>query len=299
MKKTILVASTIIALTIIPNLLSAKEPPTTSEDEAVINENVVQEDTKDPFTKNYDHDDLLVILAEIQDDLENGDLEAAQSKSDDILGYLNYHKNISKSSDVDNNYNGREVLELKYGSWYNSQLIILPFHNLDSKRISYDYLKDNIDLSSFHENQITRTKIRYITYDIKNENISKNIYNLLAGLNQGDKSDIKKSIRNIYENLFKDHDNKISLVSKIRDNLTLARYLIANRQFKAAENTVGTIDALTLRLIEATASNPDEQKRIKNLRKELNNITKVSDENYISQWEKIPEEIGEWWKNNK
>ena len=299
MKKTILIIGIVTILTVLPNFLNAKEPDVTGEDAIIINENnAIQEEIKDPSAKNYDHDDLLDILAEIQDDLDNEDLKEAQNKSDDILGYLNFYKNISKNSDavITNSYGGKEVLELKYGSWYNPKLVILPFHNLDNKRISYDYLKDNVDLSNFRQNQIIRARIRYIIYDIKNENISKNIYNLLASLSQGNESDIRKNIENIYEDLFKDCDNKISLVSKIRDNLTLSRHLIASKQSKAAENSVGVIDSLTVRLIEVTSNNPDEQKRIKNLRKELNTIGKLSDENYIAQWETIPEEIGEWWK---
>jgi len=300
MKKLLLVVGIIAILVTTSNSLNAENLDSVKNNDVVVKESIAREDIKEPFTKNYDHDDLLLILAEIQDDLENKDLEAAKSKSDDILGYLNYHKNIANNNDntANNNYSGREVLELKYGNWYNPKLVVLPFRNLDNKRISYDSLKENIDLSNFRVNQINRAKIKYVTYDLKNETISKDIYNLLASLGQGDESDITKNIENIYENLFRDQDSKISLVSEVRDNLTLARHLIANRQFKAADNTVGTIDSLTLRLIELTAGNQNEQKRIKNLRKELNNIAKISDENYISQWKAVPEEIGDE-KNSK
>lgn len=85
-------------------------------------------------------------------------------------------------------------------------------------------------------------------------------------------------------------------MAKIRDSLAVARFLLENNQAKAAQNSIGFTDTLILRLIEMKSDSPIEQKRIENLRKELNNISKVSDDAYISEWEKIPEEIEGWWE---
>ena len=92
------------------------------------------------------------------------------------------------------------------------------------------------------------------------------------------------------------HSIEVSLVPKIRDSLVVAKYLIDSNQFKAAKNIVGVTDGMALSLVEATSDSPAEQRRIKELRRELNSISRVSDANYISEWEKIPEGIENFWK---
>jgi hypothetical protein len=261
----------------------------------------IKEKAKKLFTKEYDHNDLLNILADIETDLRSGNITSIKGKSDEILNYLNYHKNEVKKSGADvlrkSDYKGDKVLELEYGNWFESKELILPLE-LENKPLNYNFLHDRIVLSGFTNNQINNAKIRYISYDIENKGGERDLYKLLSSIEEGNINQIRKNVIKVYDDILIDHSDKISLVARIRDNLIVAKYLNDNNQFKAAENSISFTDSLILRLIEATSNSPEQQAKVKNLRKELKNTQKLSDENYISEWEKIPDEVGNWWKNN-
>jgi len=252
----------------------------------------IKEKIKKTFTKEYNYNYLLNILADIETNLESNNIEALKGKSEEIANYLNYHKNKNQESDI--NYKGDKLLELQYGSWLEPKELLLPLE-LDNNSLTTNFLQNRIFLSNFQENEIDDAKIRYVSYNVKNENFTQDLYNLISSINNVNIKNIRKDVKRVQKDILIDNDDKISLVSKIKDNLILAKYLAENNQFKAAQNSIDVTDKLALKLIEATSNSPEQQAKIKKLRKELNNISKLSDENYISQWEKIPEEVGNWW----
>jgi len=268
----------------------------------VISKETLKEKIEDLFVKDYDTD-LLNSLAQIETDLKNRHLSAVYEKSAEIADYLDHYKNQAEKHKAENvqlseKYKGDKILELKYGNWFNSKKMILPL-NPRTSAFSFDSLKDRIVLSAyFAKNEINDASVEYVTYTTDSDKFRLDLHKLLSGIEERNSNYIRESINNIYSDMFVYHSIDISLVPKIRDSLVVARYLIDSSQFKAAKNIVGVTDGLALRLIEATSNSPAEQRRIKELRNELNSISKVSDANYISEWEKIPEGIENFWKKN-
>ena len=186
-------------------------------------------------------------------------------------------------------------MEIKYGNWVNSKELILPIV-IRNNPLAVDLLKNEEALMNFKENEINSAKVKYVSFDVGHKKAGSDLRKLLSSLDEGDSKQIRENVKNVYDDILIDHDSKISLVSKIRTNLVVARYLNDNNQPKAAQDSVGVTDSLMLRLIEVRTDSQAEQQRIKDLRKALNNISKVSDANYLSEWEKVPEEVGNWWK---
>lgn len=113
--------------------------------------------------------------------------------------------------------------------------------------LGIDISGSKVTLSSFRDNEIDSAKVRYVSYDVGNKNAGIDINQLVFSTKRGEVEQIRKDIKNIYDDILIDQDNKISLVSKIRDNLAVAKYLLENNQPKAAQNTVGATDALILK----------------------------------------------------
>jgi hypothetical protein len=260
----------------------------------------VKEQVKQLFSKEYNNEDLLYILADIEMNIQNNDMKEVRNKSEDLADYLHYRKSQiamhkDKYSDSNVAYSGSKVLEIKYGNWVNSKELILPIV-IRNNPIAVDLLKNEEALMNFKENEINSAKVRYVSFDVGHKKAGSDLRELLSSLDEGDSKQIRENVKNVYDDILIDHDSKISLVSKIRTNLAVARYLNDNNQPKAAQDSVGVTDSLMLRLIEVRTDSQAEQQRIKDLRKALNNISKVSDANYLSEWEKVPEEVGNWGK---
>jgi hypothetical protein len=253
------------------------------------------------LTKDYNAE-LLNTLAEIENDLQNNNIKGVHAKSEVISDELVYFKSEAKKHEAKNvqlsgEYKGDKVLELKYGSWFNSKKLILPLSPKGTK-FTVESLKDRIVLSAyFRENEISDASVRYVTFNTESDKFRIDLQKLLSSVEEENITYIRESIKNIYDDVLVYHSEDVSLVPKIRDSLVVAKYLIDNNQFKAAKNTIGITDSLALKLIEETSNSPIEQEKIKNLRKELNDVTRVADANYLSEWEKVPEGIENFWKN--
>jgi len=260
----------------------------------------IGEQIKQLFVKDYDTE-LFNSLAQIQADLKNHNMKAVYEQYDEISDALNHYKSEMEKHKEQNvqlstTYKGDKVLELEYGNWFSSRKIILPL-NPGAKPFNVDSLKDRIVLSSyFKKNEINDASVEYVTYNTDSDKFRLDLRQLLSGIEEENADYISKAVKNVYEDAFTSHSSDISLVAKIRDSLVVAKYLIDSNQYKAAKNIVGVTDGLVLKLIEATSDSPVEQEKIRKLHKELNSISKVSDANYISQWEKIPEGIEHIWK---
>jgi hypothetical protein len=237
------------------------------------------------------HAILINILAEIETDLGQRNFESIKAKSNDIEKFLEEIKKPENSAQLTNDFKGERVLELKYGSWFNSRRLLLALPPR-TQVLNSDMLKEKIEISSyFKKNELNQAQIKYVSYNLSNEKFRLDMRKLLAGLKEGNSDYIRENIQNIYYDILSSHGNEISLVPKIRDSLVIAKFLIDSNQYKAAQTTVSLTDEMMLKLVETTSNSPSEQKKIKALRKELSNIEKVSDANYISEWEKIPEGI--------
>jgi len=309
MKKTITITITlIIALIAFSTIAKAQlkgQSDLTSDDYLTenevdksnqINQKIDQSDKKELFTSDYNRNNLLEILSGVQNDLENKDLTAAQSKSGVIAAYLKDRRNNKgKISKLDNKI--EKLLELDYGSLGDSKSVIISLGAEGVLKPSS--IKDKIDIYHFSANQINNAKVRYVTYYDKDDSvINKDLDSFLSAVTKGDEVNVRKELKNIYKDIFKDSDNKITAISKIRDNLTLARYLASNGQPKASEDSIKWTDSLILKLIELTSNNPIEQQNVKKLKEELKDVSKLSDEKYISEWEKLDIRMQEWWKKN-
>lgn len=293
MKKNILIILTlIVALIAFANLAKAQ---TTKSYPAGNDSNSSPQ--KELFTADSNRNKLLGILTDVQNDLENKDIPAVQARSNDISSYLKDRRNNSgKIAKQDEKV--EKLLELEYGGFGESRSVIISLVNQD-KVLKVSSLKDRIDLYHFSANQVNKAKIRYVTYHDKDDKkVNNDLNNFLTAVTAGDELKIRKEIKNIYDNIFKDSDNKITSISKIRDNLTLARYLASNGQPRAAEDNIKWTDSLILKLIELTSTNPAEQKTVKRLKEELKDVSKLSDEKYISEWEKLDMRMQEWWRKN-
>lgn len=305
MKKNILIVGgtvAVLGLGLFSNTLSANNVKPKPEKKNVIKEEIrhVKEEIKQIFAKEYSNEDLVNILAKIENDIKNNDIKSAQNKAEDISDYLDYRKmeivkHEDKYSESNSAYSGNKILEIKYGSWINSKEIIVPLV-IQHSPLSIDVAKSNIALTSFQDNEISDAEVKYISYDVGNKKAGVDLRNLLSSLKKRDSYQIRKDINNIYGDILIDHSNKISMVLKIRDHLAVAKYLLDNNQAKAAQNAIGNADSLILKLIEIKSNSPFEQRKLKELRRELKNVSRVADASYLSEWEKIPEEIENWWK---
>jgi hypothetical protein len=300
MKKIITTVALVVTLIAFSNLVKAQSMDNKS-DSAQKPDSAKQKtdlsNKKELLTSDYNRNNLLSILAGIQNDLENKDLKTAQSKSSSVSAYLKDRRNNKgKISKQDNKV--EKLLELEYGTLTDSKAVIVPLgtHDKVLKPLS---IKEKIDIYHFSANQINNAKIRYVTYyDKDDEGVNKDLDNFLSAVTAGDEAKIRKELKNIYKDIFKDSDDKITTIAKIRDNLTLARYLASNGQPKAAEENVKWTDSLILKLIELTSNNPTEQQAVKKLKEELKDVSKLSDEKYLSEWEKLDIRMQEWWKKN-
>jgi len=246
--------------------------------------------------------ELLGSLAAIENDLQNNNLKKVRAKYDEIQDYLIYYRSeaqIHKEQNVklDDRYRGERVLEFKYGYWFNSKKLILPIAPR-GKAFSAVSLKDKIVLSTyFKKNEINMASVEYVSFDTESESFRLDLHRLLAAIEESNISSIRESIRNIYDDMLVKHTENISLLPRIRDSLVIIRYLIDNNQFRAGEAVIEATDFLILQLIRETSNSPIERKKIKNLYKQLYDFEKVTDENYLMEWEKIPDGIENFWKN--
>lgn len=280
----------LIAALTLSNSLNAKDQTNDSNDQE-------KNGSQELVSTNYSRNSLLNILSGIQNDLENRDIKAIKAKGNDISTFLKARKgNNNLSANQSNKI--EKLLELEYGDSNESKTIFLPLR-VENKPLRADNVKENINIYHFNTNEITNAKIRYVVYDDSNVNLGSDLSKLLVSVKKGNEANIRKEIKNVYKDIFRDSDENVSLVPRIRDNLTLASYLVNNKQSKAAQTTVEWTDSLIVLLVEATSDNSSEQKKIKNLREDVKDLSKVSDEDYISKWEKLDERLKVWWKKNK
>lgn len=256
---------------------------------------------KEIFTKDYTDEDLLNILANIAVDIKNNNNESLRNEAMELKDYMAYRdnkviKHDKKYLDTQSPgfYNGERAVEVKYGDWPNSYVMILPL-TIKAKPLSAELDKNKIIFSSFMENEIRSAEVKYVRYDSGNKRFENNLGKLLSSLNAVDMSAIRDNIVNVYDDIIIDHESRISLVSKIRDNLAVAKLLLENNQFKAAQNTIASTDSLMIRLIEAKSDSFSEQQKIKKLRRDLDSANKLSNPKYLSQWEAIEPEMSDWW----
>lgn len=290
MKKNMIFSVALIAALTLSNSLNAKDQTNDSNDQE-------KNGSQELVSTNYSRNSLLNILSGIQNDLENRDIKAIKAKGNDISTFLKARKgNNNLSANQSNKI--EKLLELEYGDSNESKTIFLPLR-VENKPLRADNVKENINIYHFNTNEITNAKIRYVVYDDSNVNLGSDLSKLLVSVKKGNEANIRKEIKNVYKDIFRDSDENVSLVPRIRDNLTLASYLVNNKQSKAAQTTVEWTDSLIVLLVEATSDNSSEQKKIKNLREDVKDLSKVSDEDYISKWEKLDERLKVWWKKNK
>ena len=226
-------------------------------------------------------------------------MDSLRSRSKELTDYLNYRKtevvkHDKKYSESDSSYIGERVLEIKYGKRFNTKELVLPL-TIRNNPLSADLADNEIVLSSLKDDEISEANIKYISYDTGNRNAGIDLRKLSSSVGRGNIKLIREDISNVYDDILVDHGFRVSIVTKIRDNLAVAKYMLNNNQARAAQASIGPTDSLMLRLIEARSNSPSEQRKIRNLRKELNDVSKVSDASYLSEWEKIPHEIEDWW----
>ena len=287
MKKNTIFSVALVAALTLANYANAKGQANDQE----------KSGNKELFSNNYNRNNLLNILSGVQNDLENRDVKAIQGKADDISNFLKSRKNnnnlaAKQTSQVE------KLLELEYGDASDSRTVFIPL-KVENKPLKVENVKENLNIYHFDTNEITDAKIRYVVYDDSSKNVGSDLNKLLANVKKGNESNIRREVKNVYKDIFKDSDENISLVPRIRDNLTLAKYLVNNKQAKAAEKNIEWTDSLIILLVEATSDNSSEQKKIKSLREELKDSSKLSDEEYTSKWEKLDERLKLWWKKNK
>lgn len=242
--------------------------------------------------KDYNKE-LLGDLVMIEGYLQNDDIKGAQSRYYAISSYLAYYKKeITQNVNVNNEYGGDKVLYLQYGDLTNFRELVAPLSSAINPRIiNVDFLKNKIPLLYYFKGTaIIGARIRYVSYDTRNTQFMDGLNKLLSGIREGDAEYIRASAKNIYNHMLLDNDDKVFLVTKIYDNLVVAKYLIDSNQTKAASNNANVADALMLKLIWVINST-DEQKRIKALRKEFIDLAKTPNANYIAEWEKVPEDL--------
>lgn len=255
-----------------------------------------QSSNQELSSTNYSRNNLLNILSGIQNDLESRNIKSAQAKANDISNFLKSRNDNNMAA----NRTGRieKLLELEYGDSNDSKTVFMPLR-VENRPLEVDNVKESVNIYHFSTNEISDAKVRYVVYDDSNVNVESDLKKLMASVKKGDESNIRKDIKNVYKDIFKDSDRNISLVPRIRDNLTLSKYLVNNKQAKAAEKSVAWTDSLIVLLVEVTSNNPKEQKKIKSLREELKDLSKLSDEDYLSEWEKLDERLKKEWKKNK
>lgn len=264
---------------------------------------VVQEKITEIFSKDYNAD-LLNNLMQIESALKNDNMTEVQERAKDVASALTYFcdeakKHQDEKVHLNDTYKGDKVLYVKYGSWFNSKEMLLPLTSSLSKDkgLKESLTQNNLVLTPyFHQNEISSAKIKYVSFNTDSEKFRKDLSDLLASIEENDKTSIRENIKDIYDDMIIEHSEEVSLLNKIRDNLVIANFLNESNQYKATEGVIGITDSLTLKLIEATSNSPAQQEKIKELRRDIRNTAKISDEDYISQWEKIPDEIENMFK---
>ena len=288
MKKNTISLVALIAALALSNPLNAKDQTNSNSNDKE------QSGNQELSSSNYSRNNLLNILSGIQNDLENRDIKAIKAKANDISNLLKARQDYNNLA-ASQTGQIEKLLELESGDSNDSKIVFIPL-KVENKPLRVDNVKENINIYHFSTNEITNAKVRYVVYDDSDTNFEPDLNKLLASVKKGNESSIRKDLKNVYKDIFRDSDQNISLVPRIRDNLTLAKYLVNNKQAKAAEKTIEWTDSLILLLVEATSDNSSEQKKIKNLREELKDLSKLSDDDYMSEWEKLDERMKKLWK---
>jgi len=262
---------------------------------------VVEVPVQNVLVKDYGNE-LLYSLAAIENDLQNNNIKAVHAKYDEILDYLIYYraealKHKEQNVQLANNYKGERVLEFKYGNWLSPKKLLLPL-NPRGKALSFNSLRERITLSAyFKKDEIDSVNVAYVSYNTESEVFRLDMHRLLAAIEESNISYIRECIEKIYDDVLVRHEEKVSLVPKIRDNLIMVKYLADNNQFIAAKNVIDATDILVYDLIDGTSNSPIEQQKIKDLYKQLDDVARVTDWNYLLEWERIPEGVENFWKN--
>ncbi len=284
------------------NSKNIKDDVTSSEIKQTLE--IAEEKIKAVFDKQqqYEGSELLILLVQIEKSLQTKNLDQLNQQAENISDFIDFYKKEAKKRQQENvvsdlNYMGQKVVELEYGNWLNSKILLVPFEEkLREKMLLQNFTKK--DLSNFFaENEINEAKVRYISYNLDNKELRLDLYKLITNIEEYDFKAAHKTVNRIYDEILINHESKASMALKIRDHLTVAKYLMDYGQIRAAKNTIKITDSLMLRLIEAMSDSPQEQQKVRDLRSELENIEKVSDKNYHSKWEKLSIEIENWWKN--
>lgn len=291
MKKNTISLVALIAALALSNPLNAKDQTNSNSNDKE------QSGNQELSSSNYSRNNLLNILSGIQNDLENRDIKAIKAKANDISNLLKARQDYNNLA-ASQTGQIEKLLELESGDSNDSKIVFVPL-KVENKPLRFDTVKENLNIYHFNTNEINNAKVRYVIFDDSNSNVETDLNKLLANVKKGNENSIRRDVKNVYKDIFRDSDQNTSLVPRIRDNITLARYLVNNKQAKAAEKSVEWTDSLILVLVEATSDNSSEQKKIKNLREELKDLSKLSDEDYISEWEKLDERLKKWWKKNK
>lgn len=290
-KKTLLASAAIfIAVGLFSNALNARSNDSDS----------VAAKIKKVFSRDYNDGVLLNILTDIQNNINQGDVHLMHNRAEDLEDYIDKRDSRlhnKKHSESQVSYSGARILQIDYGRLFNSKRLILSL-NVKSNPLAIDLGKNKSIISSFKDNEINEAKIKYVSFDTKNKKANASLRSLVSNLKKEDIDMIEEDISDIYDNILIDHKDSVSLVSQIRDNLALAKYLINEKQVKAAEKTVENTEILMILLIEAKSDLPAEQQRVRALRKELKNVSRAVDSKYLSEWEKFPAEIKDWWTKN-
>lgn len=246
------------------------------------------------MVKDYDKE-LLNSLVAVENDLQNDNIKGTKDESDDILGFLTYYKKeAQRSKDISEslnpNYKSYRVLELKYGTIPNDKVILVPVD--DKSGLNADSLKGrSMLLYYFKNNKINSATIRYITCNVGSEQLRLDLRKLLSGIEESNVDYIHESMKDIYNDVLIYHDNKIPIITKILDNLVVIKYLIDNDQKDAARNAIVNVNSQMSKLIDTNSSYPERQQKIRDLQKSFSDVSKVSDANYIAEWQKVADDI--------
>jgi len=244
---------------------------------------------------------ILNILALIERDCQNGDIKKINVAANRLREYLAWYYANSKTKphnekylESEITYQGVKVIEIKYGGLLYSGSIFLPLTN-SNKPLQIELLKANAMLSSFVDNEIISARVGYISYDFNNQDAISDFNKLFLAVQKSDFEQIKKNIANIYTNSLVNQSHRMSFVSKIRDNLALARYLFI-KQEKAAEDLAQYAESIMNQLADFDHKNSIQQEEIKALQLELEeDNSKAANPAYLLKWEKIPLESKEQW----
>ncbi len=188
--------------------------------------------------------DFLFSLYDAQIALHNKNAEKAAEHIDAALRLVDELQDVDKETDFGTDkalYNTlRRVVELDFGTFFTPERAVMPVTN---ENLTGAKLYEAINIEELEEGTLKEAKIRYIAFDIDSTQFKGELTEALKAIKEDDLYSAQYDLLQIQRDMLEDVDMEIPPTLQARDNIALARFLLAHREYGAAVKALDSVEA--------------------------------------------------------